>query len=134
MVPMKTKVIAPSAGSFPAARRKAISNLIRTRRPLTATGVIVAASCLCGLMPAMAAPGSWTQKMDMPAPTSAPAACVVDGILYVIGGHYPYTKQLRTVFAYDPAKGRCGNVGKPHQQGRRIKILHFRAISLTPWL
>ena len=53
--------------------------------------------------PALAAPGSWTQTADLPSPTSTPVACVVDGILYVIGGHYPYTNALATVWAYDPA-------------------------------
>ncbi|HRY52045.1 MAG TPA: kelch repeat-containing protein [Candidatus Paceibacterota bacterium] len=61
-----------------------------------------ALSCLCLLPPALAAPGSWTQKADMPGQTSATSSCVVDGILYVIGGHYPYPSPLRTVWAYDP--------------------------------
>jgi N-acetylneuraminic acid mutarotase len=38
----------------------------------------------------------------MPAQASATSVCVVDGILYVIGGNYPYPKPLRTVWAYDP--------------------------------
>jgi N-acetylneuraminic acid mutarotase len=51
---------------------------------------------------AITAPGSWTQKADMPGQTSTPASCVVDGILYVMGGHYPYQTALKTVWAYDP--------------------------------
>ena len=62
---------------------------------------------LLGLLlayPALAAPGSWSQTADLPSPTSTPVACAVDGILYVIGGHYPYyTVALPTVWAYDPA-------------------------------
>ena len=38
----------------------------------------------------------------MPSPASTPASCVVDGILYVMGGHYPYHNRARTVWAYDP--------------------------------
>jgi len=64
--------------------------------------VLSTASWLCLLSPAIAAPGSWTQKKDMPAPGSGQASCVVDGILYVIGGHYPYQTAVRTVWAYDP--------------------------------
>jgi len=46
--------------------------------------------------------GSWTAKTNMLAPTTAQASCVVDGILYVIGGCYPVQTALRTVWAYDP--------------------------------
>lgn len=49
-------------------------------------------------------PGSWSQKADMPLAFDAHAACAVDGILYVMGGHeipLVYT-ELRTLFAYDP--------------------------------
>lgn len=39
----------------------------------------------------------------MPLQTSTPASCVVEGILYVIGGHYPDAgAALRQVLAYDP--------------------------------
>ncbi|MBI4325910.1 MAG: hypothetical protein HY674_11680 [Chloroflexi bacterium] len=38
----------------------------------------------------------------MPGPASTPAGCVVDGILYVFGGHYPYQTAFKTVWAYDP--------------------------------
>jgi len=69
---------------------------------IAVTGLTIAAASLGWLPPAIAAPGSWTQKADMPLPTSAPASCVVDGILYVIGGHYPHTTPLRTVLAYNP--------------------------------
>jgi len=56
----------------------------------------------CLLPAAMAAPGSWSQKADMPLPASTPAGCVVDGILYMVGGLYPFNTPLRRVFAYDP--------------------------------
>jgi N-acetylneuraminic acid mutarotase len=74
----------------------------RQRMRIAITVLIVAFSCLCLLPPAIAAPGSWTQKEDIPAPTSTPASCVVDGILYVMGGHYPYQTALKTLWAYDP--------------------------------
>ncbi len=50
---------------------------------------------------ASTSPGSWAQKADMPAHASATAVCALDGILYVIGGNYPYPKPLRAVWAYD---------------------------------
>lgn len=55
-------------------------------------------------LPALAAPGSWTQKADIPAPTSTPASCVADGILYVMGGHdgRAASNALQTVWAYNP--------------------------------
>lgn len=49
-----------------------------------------------------AGPGSWVRKANMPMAISTPAACAVDGILYVIGGHDRSYQQLATVFAYDP--------------------------------
>jgi len=55
------------------------------------------------LRPASAAPGSWTQTADLPSPATATTACVVDGILYLVGGCYPYSAALATVWAYDPA-------------------------------
>ena len=72
------------------------------RMRIAVTALSIAAACLCMLPPVIAAPGSWTQKADMPGQTSTPVGCAVDGILYIIGGHYQYTNQLRTVFAYDP--------------------------------
>jgi len=69
---------------------------------ITAVVCGAALSCFCLLSPALGAPGFWTQKADMPSPTSTPASCVVDGVLYVIGGHYPYTTAVRQVLAYDP--------------------------------
>jgi hypothetical protein len=71
-------------------------------RRLRSLRLIVAFACLALLPHAIAAPGSWTQKADMPGQTSTPASCVVDGILYVMGGHYPYDTALKTVWAYDP--------------------------------
>jgi Kelch motif len=112
---METKLITRIAGVSPADNRNRCSciheNAADSSHPpthvgghnrTTATVFLVAASCLCLLSPAIAAPGSWTQKADMPAPTSTPASCVVDGILYVMGGHYPYETALKTVWAYDP--------------------------------
>jgi hypothetical protein len=48
-----------------------------------------------------ATPGSWAQKADIPQRASTPASCVVDGILYIVGGHYPHQTALKTVWAYD---------------------------------
>jgi N-acetylneuraminic acid mutarotase len=63
----------------------------------------VAAALLLTALPAIGAPGSWTQAEELPSPASATSGCVVDGILYVIGGLYPYNAlPLRTVWAYDP--------------------------------
>ena len=59
--------------------------------------------CFALCSPALGAPGSWTQKADMPGRNSCPASCVLDGILYVIGGAYPYQTALATVWAYNPA-------------------------------
>jgi hypothetical protein len=81
---------------------KPIVEMAWHRKRLWATVLIVVSSCLRLLPPAVAAPGSWTQKTDMPGQAAATAACVVDGILYVMGGHYPYSTVLRTVWAYDP--------------------------------
>ena len=89
-----------SATGYP----KSIVDMACHRTRFGATLLIVAFSCLCLLPPAIAAPGSWTQKADMPAPSSTPASCVVDGILYVMGGHdnQPATHALTNVWAYDP--------------------------------
>ncbi len=48
---------------------------------------------------------SWTTKTPMPTPRYAAAACTVDGIIYVIGGHSKasYPNAVATVEAYDPA-------------------------------
>jgi N-acetylneuraminic acid mutarotase len=58
--------------------------------------------CLCFGGSTFAAPGSWIRKGDMPDPRSTAAGCVVDGIFYVLGGHYPYQTAHKTVWAYDP--------------------------------
>jgi N-acetylneuraminic acid mutarotase len=54
----------------------------------------------------LAAPGSWTRKAGMPKAMGVPAACAVDGILYVVGGdggtNAQSHDQLKTLFAYDP--------------------------------
>ena len=58
--------------------------------------------CIYRLSPAIASPGYWNQKADMPAYASATIGCAVDGIFYVIGGNYPFPQAIRTVWAYDP--------------------------------
>jgi len=96
---MKTTLIIRTAGASPAnnpnrcrcvRETTADSNQppahVGGHNRFTATVCMVAASCLCLLPWALAAPGSWTQRADMPGQTSATAGCVVDGILYVIGG------------------------------------------------
>ncbi len=88
---------------LPAAGRKSMNAMTGWRRRTNATFFLPVVLCLGLLRPALAAPGSWTQTADLPSPTSTPVACAVDGILYVIGGHYPYTNALATVWAYDPA-------------------------------
>ena len=79
--------------------RKAIGQRMRT-----AIAGSAVAGCLCLLLSAHAAPGSWTQNRDMPAPATTCASCVLDGILYVMGGHdnQPSTHALTNVWAYDP--------------------------------
>jgi N-acetylneuraminic acid mutarotase len=68
-----------------------------------AIAVLSIASCLCWLPPAIAAPGSWTQAADLPSPASATSGCVVDGIVYVIGGLFRYYDlPLQAVWSYDP--------------------------------
>jgi len=73
----------------------------RQRKWIALIVLNIAAGCLGWLPPAIAAPGSWTQKAEMPGQTSTPASCVVDGIFYVMGGHYPLETALKTVWAYD---------------------------------
>jgi N-acetylneuraminic acid mutarotase len=77
-------------------------NRLSGRRTFRLGVSITAILLLAALPPATAAPGSWTQKAEMPRQVSTPASCVVDGILYVMGGHYPYQTALKTVWAYDP--------------------------------
>jgi N-acetylneuraminic acid mutarotase len=45
---------------------------------------------------------TWTAKADIPTPRLGPASCVVDGIIYVIGGASQVSQQLKTVEAYNP--------------------------------
>jgi len=71
------------------------------RRCLGSNRPALVMTLLLVAQPAIAAPGSWTQKADMPSATSTPASCVVDGILYVMGGHYPYQTCFKTVWSYD---------------------------------
>ncbi len=47
--------------------------------------------------------GTWTTKAPMPTPRYAPAAGVVNGILYAVGGFRGGGDVLSTVEAYDPA-------------------------------
>jgi N-acetylneuraminic acid mutarotase len=111
---MKTNLTIRTAGVSPADNRNrrscvrenaADSNHLPIHggghKRITASVFLVAAWCLCSLLPAIAAPGSWTQKKDMPAPAGPTASCVVDGILYVIGGGNPFNNPLRTVWAYN---------------------------------
>jgi hypothetical protein len=83
--------------------RKHIARTILSR--LTTWLAAILACYFChSLHPALAAPGSWTRKADMPMAFDGHASCEVDGILYVMGGHKDpgiYT-QLGTLFAYDP--------------------------------
>ena len=89
-------------------RKRGITSLLTRqaigRRMRTVIAGSAAAGCLCQLLSAHAAPGSWSQKKDIPAPTSTSASCVLDGILYVMGGHddKPSTHALTNVWAYDP--------------------------------
>jgi len=50
------------------------------------------------------APGSWTERADMPEAVFAAAGAEVEGILYVVGGSATFyaTTQLQTLYAYDP--------------------------------
>jgi len=112
---MKTTLIIRTAGVPPADNRNRCRCVRETAgesnhppthvgayHRITATMYLVAATCFSLLPPGLAAPGSWTQRADMPGQTSATSGCVVNGILYVIGGNYPYPDLLRTVWAYDP--------------------------------
>jgi hypothetical protein len=68
------------------------------------------------------APGSWTQKSDMPAPASAAGSCVMDRILYVIGGHDSKagTNALRSVWTYDPRVDLWSTNRSPMPAGRKL--------------
>jgi hypothetical protein len=85
------------------------------RKPITPTSlswrpigsVAIFACCLClTFPPALGAPGSWTQKKNLPMARAGAAACAADGILYVVGGDEPGDtqeyRQTKTLFAYDP--------------------------------
>lgn len=73
---------------------------------LTLCAGAIAAGCLFVLPSTQAAPGSWTQKKEIPMLVSGlPAGCALDGIFYVIGGAESSNRTyvpLQTVFAYDP--------------------------------
>jgi N-acetylneuraminic acid mutarotase len=49
---------------------------------------------------------SWTRKADMPTPRRFPAAAVVDGIIYVMGGGGVVSPATAAVEAYDPKTDR----------------------------
>jgi len=52
------------------------------------------------------APGSWTQKADMPVAGGGAASCEVDGILYAAGGVTSIGgNPVQTLYAYDLASG-----------------------------
>ena len=65
--------------------RKYIGTTIRSRRTIC-FGAILAGCLGQSLHPALAAPGSWNRKADMPIARGGHAACEVDGVLYVIPG------------------------------------------------
>jgi N-acetylneuraminic acid mutarotase len=44
----------------------------------------------------------WTRKNDMPTPRLGPISCVVDDIIYVIGGASDRSKPLNAVESYNP--------------------------------
>ncbi|MHC1766716.1 MAG: Kelch repeat-containing protein [Verrucomicrobiia bacterium] len=62
------------------------------------------ASCLgLSLQTALATPGSWIRKAAMPMAIAGPAACELDGILYVAGGETnSWAYPIRSLLAYDP--------------------------------
>lgn len=82
----------------------------------------VASGCLCLLPGALAAPGSWSQGTNMPAPTSTAGSCVVDGTFYVMGGHDSKagTNALRTVWTYDPRIDHWSTNRSPMPTGRKL--------------
>jgi N-acetylneuraminic acid mutarotase len=49
-----------------------------------------------------AATNTWSAKADMPTPRLGLATCVVNGVIYAIGGFSGVTQPFRTVEAYDP--------------------------------
>ncbi len=51
----------------------------------------------------LAQEGTWTQKADMPVEKYTPGACVIDGIIYVMGGHNQKGVSTADFLAYDPA-------------------------------
>jgi N-acetylneuraminic acid mutarotase len=104
---MNTKRDSLNARILPVASR---NGLWRQRKRVTAAGLVLGGLCLYLAWAANAAPGSWTQKQDIPAPTETCASCALDGIFYVIGGHYPDSNTaLDTVWAYDPQADRWTN-------------------------
>ncbi len=97
---MKTRLNSLNAWILPAASR---NGLRRQLKRVTAAGLLAGALWLCLAWATNAAPGSWTQKAPISAPTTTCASCALDGIFYVIGGHYPDANTaLASVWAYNP--------------------------------
>jgi len=67
--------------------RKHIGTTILSR-PTIWFGAILAGCLGHSLQPALAAPGSWTRKANMPMTFGVGAACAVDGVLYVVPGQW----------------------------------------------
>ena len=83
------------------------TRMARTILNRQAIGLAAILACSLGhsLPSALAAPGSWTRKADMPIARGGHAACEVDGILYVMGGGTKTNSdfpQLQSLLAYDP--------------------------------
>lgn len=82
---------------------RVVNRRLSMDRRITLVGLIIGALCLGGPFPTIASPGSWVQMADLLANAAATTACVVDGILYVIGGSPKWPQDLATVWAYDPS-------------------------------
>ena len=83
------------------------TRMARTILNRQAIGLAAILACSLGhsLPSALAAPGSWTRKADMPIARGGHAACEVDGVLYVMGGGTQTNSdfpQLQSLLAYDP--------------------------------
>ena len=132
---MNTKLNSLNARILPVASR---NGLRRQRKRVTAAGLVVGALCLGLAWAANAAPGSWTQKTNLPAPQNTTcASCVLDGILYIIGGHYPNANNaLQTVWACDPQTGawtRKADLPTPrHWLGQCAAAVDGIIFSVTP--
>ena len=75
------------------------SKVIRTRHGMA---LLTAALGLLGTSPGFAQSGAWTKKANLPTARAAPASAVVNGKIYVIGGHDENFLSLATTEEYDP--------------------------------